>query len=187
MLLDVVIERNARRALDDVAGERRRVIGVRRVRPRRTHATGNVRREPASERDHFCRVIRDQIAAILLEPRRVGHDVPEGDRLRVRRGNLEVDVAIDVGVEIELPLLDELHYGRPGEELTRRADAKECALGIDRSTVGHIGVAITIGIEERAVLDDGDGRAGDMFVAQIGSHDSVEERRELAAIANSPR
>src|SRR5206468_3168257 len=146
-----------------------------------------MRGEPASERDHLCRVVDDQIAAVLLEPRRVGHDVPERDRLLIGVGDLEVEILVDVGVETQLALLHELHDGCPREQLAGRADAKEGALGIDGGAMRDIGVAVAVGVEELAVLDDGDGRAGNVLVAKVRGHDAIEERRELAAIADTAR
>ena len=61
MLLDVVVPRHAGHALHDVAGERRGVVGVRRVRARRSHASRNVRGEPAAERDECGRIVADEI------------------------------------------------------------------------------------------------------------------------------
>ena len=137
------------------------------------------------ERNDLRRVLADEIAAILLETRRVRHDVPQRDRLRIRLRDLEVEIPIDVGVEIELPLLDELHDGRPGEQLARRADAKERTLGAHRCAAVYVGVPVALREEELAVLDDGDGRAGDVLVAQVGDHDAVEERLELGAVADA--
>src|SRR3712207_7053900 len=46
----VVVERYAGDALDDVPRERRRVVRVRGVGPRRPHASRDVRREPPPDR-----------------------------------------------------------------------------------------------------------------------------------------
>ena len=187
VLLDVVVPRHARRALHDVAGERRGIVGVRRERARRSHASRNVRREPAAERRDVRRIVADEIPRVFLETRRVRHDVPQRDRLRERRGDLEVEIAIDVGVEIELSLLHELHHGRPGEQLARGPDAKERALGIDRPASGDVGVAVALREQKRAVFHDRDGRARDVFVAEVRHHDPVDERLELGAVAHAAR
>ena len=167
VLLDVVVPRHAGHALHDVAGERRGVVGVRRVRARRPHASRNVRGEPTPKRNERRRIVADEVARVFLEPRRVGHDVPQRDRLREGRRDLEVEILIDVGVEIELPLLHELHDGRPREQLARGPDAKERALGVDRPAFGDVGVAVALREQERAVLHDRDGRARDVFVAEV--------------------
>ena len=188
MLLDVVVKRHAGRALNDVAGERRRVVGVRRERARRSHASRNVRREPAAEREIMCvesSLIRSRPSSskpgvcVMMCRSVIG--------CGIGRGDLEVEIAIDVGVEIELPLLHELHHGRPREQLARGPDAKERALGVDRPASRDVGVAVALREEERAVFHDGDGGARDVFVAEVRHHDAVEERLELGAVTHAAR
>jgi hypothetical protein len=48
----------------------------------------------------------------------VRHDIAHSNRLAIRAGrNLEIEVLVDVGVEIDLALLHQLHDRGPGEEL----------------------------------------------------------------------
>ncbi len=115
------------------------------------------------------------------------HDVPERDRLRERGGDLEIEVAIDVAVEIELPLFRELHDGGPGKELARGPDAKEGSFGIDRTASSDVGIAVALGEERRTVLHHRHGRARDVLVAEVRQHDPVEERLELGAVAQTAR
>ena len=49
--------------------------------------------------------------------------------LQERGWNLEIEIAIDIGVEIKLTALDQLHYCRPSEELGYRRHAKQCLVG----------------------------------------------------------
>src|SRR5450755_3262179 len=87
----------------------------------------------------------------------MGHEGAHGDRLPKCRGNLELlDVFIDVGIEIDLSLLHELHEGGPGEELRGRADAEETRDRIDGCLLRVVGVAVAAGVQEAAILHDGD-------------------------------
>ena len=56
-------------------------------------------------------------------------------------GNLEIEIAVDVGVEVELALLDLLHHRGPGEELRDRAGTEQGARGIDRRALRDVGIA----------------------------------------------
>jgi hypothetical protein len=117
----------------------------------------------------------------VLEPGGVGQQMLHGNGLsgeRVR--DLEVlQIRVDVGVEVDLPPLDELHHGSPGEELRDRAGTKERPLGIDGAASVAIGVPVALGEEELSVLDDGNGRGRDVIRAHLRSHGAVEERFEL--------
>lgn len=122
--LEVLVPRQPRGALDDVAGESQGVVGVGAVHPGRAHADGHVRGEPAADRHQLRGIPGPEVAAVVLESRRVGEEVRKRDRLRVRGRNLEVQVLVHVGVEVEPPRLDQLHDGGGREELGDRPDAE---------------------------------------------------------------
>src|SRR5262249_53303953 len=147
-LLDALGPWRPRGALDDVSRQRRGVVRVRRELAGRPDARGDVPREPGAERDDPARVARPEVARVLLEPGRVGHHVPQRDRLRERPRDLEVEVAVHVGLERDLTLLDELEDRGPGEELADRADAEERLLPVDRGALLEVGVAVALGEED---------------------------------------
>ena len=168
VLLGVVVPRHPRHALDDVSGDGRRVVRVRRVRAGRAHAPGNVRREPLPGGHEARRIIGDQITPVLFEPGRVRHDVAQRDGLtRIGVRDLEVEIPVHVGVEVHLPLLDELHHRGPREQLADGADAEQRPLGADGGSAAGIGDAVSLREEQGAVLHNGDGCAGDVFVAEV--------------------
>jgi hypothetical protein len=126
----------------------------------------------------------------FLEARRVRHQVAQRDRLREGLRQLEVDVLLDVGVEIQAVLLDELHHGRPGEQLGRGARPEQRALRVDRRVALLVGHAIPLLEQHLAVLDDGDDGARRARGAQRGGHQAVEPglrvlRGELMADAGN--
>ena len=118
MLVEVVVESLARHALDDVAGEAGRVVRVGGHRAGLEDADRHPALDGVAERDERGGILGDQLLDRFLEPGGVRHDVAHADRLAVRAGrNLEIEVLVDVGVEVDLALLDQLHDRGPGEEL----------------------------------------------------------------------
>ena len=124
-------------------------------------------------------VADDQVLGVVLVARRVRHDVAQRDRLAERLGHLEVEVRVDVGVEVELALLDQLHDRGPGEELRDRAGAEERRLPVDGDALLDVGEAVALAEEDLAVLDDDDDGARDVRRAELRRHDAVEERLDV--------
>ncbi len=140
VVLDVAVELLARDSLDDVAGQRRAVVRVGRHRSRRVDAVRDRARQHLAERVGLG-VVLDQIFGGLRETRRVGHQVAHRDRLAVQRRNLEVEVGVDVGVEVDLARLHLLHDRGPGEQLGDRAGPEQRQVGIDRLGRLEVGIA----------------------------------------------
>jgi hypothetical protein len=119
----------------------------------------------------------------VLEAGRVGQQVGEGDRLAERSRHFEVgQIVVDVAIELELPLLDELHHGRPHEELGDRADPKERAAGVDGTLRGDVGEAVALRQQDLAVAYHRHRRAGGRDALEIGGEPAVEERFELGRV-----
>jgi hypothetical protein len=47
----------------------------------------------------------------------VNHQIVHRDRPAARRRNLEIEIAIDIGIKVDFARLDLLHHGRPGKQL----------------------------------------------------------------------
>ncbi len=116
MAVDIVREGFARNALDDVARNRRAVVGVGAFDARVADAGGDVVLEEGAERNEAGRALHRD-AAPVFKTRRVGEKVADEDRLRVCGGNLEVEIFVDVVVQLHTPLFDLLHQRGPREQL----------------------------------------------------------------------
>ena len=114
-LLDIVVERHAGNSRDHVPGKCCRVVRIGGRRAGRIDALGHPAFQQIGKRCDGLAGIADQILELLFEARGMRHDVAQRDRLPVARRNLEIQIAIHIGIEIELPLLDHLHDGRPCE------------------------------------------------------------------------
>ncbi len=60
---------------------------------------------------------RKELEKPVFETRRMGQQVPEGDRLWIGIRDTKVEIGVDIRVQVQLALLDELHHRRPGEQL----------------------------------------------------------------------
>ena len=184
VLLDVLVERLARNDLDDVPAQRRGPVRIRRVRAiaevgrRRPHARRLVRRQPFAERQQIFGRAREQVAdAAVLEAAGVRHDVAHLHRLGEGRVDLEIlQVRVDVGIEIDLALLDQLHDRRPGEQLRDRAGTEQRLRRIHRRALLRVLVAVALLEEHLAVLHDDDRGAGDRARLHLRVHEAVDER-----------
>ncbi len=179
---DVLVERHPGDVLDDQAGERRAVVRVRRpASPAAAPAPGCGRRAPrASAAARSASFTIRKPSAPSSNPgvwvRRFFMVIGCG----VGRRDLEVlQVGVDVGVEVELALLDELHDRRPGEQLGDRAGPEQRLVRHDRDPLLAVGEAVALGEEQLAVLDHRDRRGRDVPRRQVGGHHAVDERLEL--------
>src|ERR1019366_5427101 len=105
VFLHVLFERLTADALNDVTGEADSVVGVSRDLAGRKDSVGLVVDEVIAERNSLLRIGEDDVVDDLLKAAGVRHEVTQGDGPIEGGADLEVEVAIDVGVEIELALL----------------------------------------------------------------------------------
>ena len=97
----------------------------------------------------------------VFETSRMRQQMGQGDRLGIGGRDVKrFEVGIDIGMQVHLALLGELHHSCPGEELTHRANAEEGCIGADQLAVLPIGITIALGEEQPTILHDGDGRPG---------------------------
>ena len=117
MPLDISVEGLARHALDDVSGQARAVIGIGRSRSRRVDPVGYPALQQRIELDIILLLEGDQVLDRFLKARRMRHQVEHRHRLALVGRNLEIDVGVDVGIEVDLAGLDLLHQRGPGKQL----------------------------------------------------------------------
>jgi hypothetical protein len=173
MVLEIGVEWLAGGALDNVACKARPIIGISRRRAGRI----DPRRDPLLEQRvirQFRRTLGDEVLDRLLETRRVGHQVEGRDRLALVGRNLEVDIFVDVGVEVDLALLLLLHQRRPGEQLGDRSRAEQRRLGIDLGFLFEVGIAKAALGQHLAVLDHDHDCTRDIAPADRIWHEAVE-------------
>ena len=76
----------------------------------------------------------------------------------------------------DLALLDEEAERRRGEDLGVRGDAEERP-GVDRGRIAELPDAVALGQDDAAVLDDGQGQAGDLEGLHGPGDRGVDPRR----------
>ena len=176
---NVRVERLARDALDDVAGEARAIVRISWSRSRRVYALGHPSLQEGVERYVIFLVKRDQVLDRFLETRRVRHQVEHSDGLTVIGRDFEVDVLVDVRVEIDFAELDLLHHRGPGEELGNRSGAEQRRCWIDFFPFGNVGVAVAARRKDLPVLDDDHDGAGNIAFADGIRNKAVEPRIDV--------
>ena len=176
--VEIVVELLARHALDDVGRQGRRIVRIGRRRARVEDAVRQVLLQVVAQH-RLGLAVEDQRLGHFLEAGRMGHQLPRGDRLAVEGRDLEVEVLVDVGVEVDLAGLDLLHHGRPGEQLRDRAGTEQSLVGIDRRALVAIGIPEAARRQDLAVLDHRDHRAGDVARAQGVGHVAVQPEIDI--------
>ncbi len=170
---DVGLVRLARDPLDDVAGQGGAVVRIGGRGAGLVHPLGNPRLHRHSQRPEALRIGADQALDGLFEPGGVSHQPAKRDRAVRPLRNPEVEVGVDVLVEVELALADELHHGRPGEQLADRA-RPENGVRLDRRLGGEVRIAIALHQDRLAVLHHGHDRTRDVAPAQGVGHEAIE-------------
>ena len=164
VLTHIGLKRLTTHPLHNVAGQGHAVVGVGR---------GSARREDLSRRiilDVGLQVRRRGNFPPLLEARRVGQQMAQSQRLIETPLNLEVQVGADIGIEIHLALLHQLHRRDGGRDLGDRGHPEQGLLRVHshriptRST--RIGPPITAGGHHLTVLDHGHHGTGDASVLE---------------------
>jgi hypothetical protein len=118
----------------------------------------------------------------ILETGGVRHQVTHPDRLGKRRRYREVEVRSDVCVEVEFPLLDELHDGGPREGLGNRRDAEERLFRVCSRTCFEIGIAVTFLEEHVAIPNDRYHHTHELVLTPFDRERRVEVRRHVRAV-----
>ena len=112
----------------------------------------------------------------------MAQQVAQGDRLGVGGGNGKVQIFIDIAVQRKLALFDELHDRRPGEQLGDRANTKQSVFGVHRYLRVQVGVAVALGQQQTAILDNRHHRSGDVVLRHLGFQLSIQEGLQLLGI-----
>ena len=173
MLLDIGVERLTGYALHDVAGERGAIVGVGLRGACVEHPLGH----PSFQQDFepgAVRILRYDALGLLLEACGVLHEVAHGDGFAVARRDLVVEVLVDVGIQVDLALLDLLHDRCPGEQLGDGPGSEKSLFRVDRRALRDIREPITALGQDLPVLDDRDDRARDIARLQGIRHVTIE-------------
>ena len=179
--LDILLERDARHLLDDIAGQRGAIVGIGGDHAGRDDPRRQVTSEIRAQRDQVGSVRDGDAEITIFKPGSMSEQVGERNRLRVGRRDLEApEIGVHVGMQVERALLDELHHGGPGDQLAERADAEERLLGIHRRAPRNVGVAIAFGKEQGAVLHHRHSRAGDLVALQLCADHAIQEALKVA-------
>jgi hypothetical protein len=164
----------------DVAGQPDPVVRVRRYPPRRTYPGRHVPGEIGAQGGHVGLGARGNADRAVLEAGGVVHQVLERDRPVVGRGDAERgQVFVHVCVQVQLPLLDLLHHGGPGEQLGDRGDPDLRGFRVERRAVFAVGQAVPLAEEDLAGADHRDHRPRHVIGRQGAGHLRVEEGRQL--------
>ena len=184
LLRDVLLERHARGALDDVP---RQCDAVVRVRGRALGHAHAARQVPAREfRERNRRRVRvAEIAQALVEAGAMREQLPQRGGLAERFGHGEIEVRVHVRVEVELALLDELHHGERSEQLADRRGTKERAR-IYRDALLDVREAVALHQNRRAVRDHDHDRARDVAPREFAQGDRVHERLDVRCSRRRP-
>src|SRR5882724_280159 len=179
MIADILFERLAADAFDDVAAESHTVVRVAGNDAGRKETIGLIVDQELAERNLVFRIGEKKFADDFFETRRVGHQVAEGDGFVESGTNLEIEIGVHVNVEVQLVLLDELHDGDPGEKFGDGCETKGGNFGIDRRSVVDIDVAVAFAEKSLTVLHDQDGGASDVVAFELQRDDAIEESFEV--------
>src|SRR5579875_3300573 len=164
VLRDVIVERRAGDALDDVAGQRGTVVGVGGNCAGGIDALRYVCDEILPDRHRLGFRPADEVLHHLLKAGRMRHEFAHGDWLGIGRGYFEIKIVVDVAIEVDFALLDELHDSSPSEELRDRAGTDQGAVGTHWCSLLYVGEAIALLEEDLAILDHDDDGPGDVLL-----------------------
>ena len=178
--VDIFVEILTGYALDDIARQRCGIVGIGWRCSRFENRFGCPALEQRYIVGHRIRATTDDGFGIFFKARRMLHQIAHGDRLAAFRGNLEIEILVDICVQIDLPLLDQLHDGGPRDQLGDRTRAEQGLLGIDRLQLFHIGIAVAALADDFAILDDHDNGTGNVGGRQRKRHIAIEPGIQIA-------
>ena len=169
-------ERFAVHALDHVAdgGQRRvRVLGA---RSRWIDQRGSIEALDGGGQRRLGGIEVAPDRRLAHQARAVRHQVAQGDRPAERIARTEVrQIAGDLGVEIDLAALDQLHQRDVGEELGHRSDAVDRVGGGLHSSFG-VGEAEAAGPDRPLVVDQRDRQRRQLLVLHLMLDEPLEDR-----------
>ena len=177
VLGDVLFEELAADALDDVAAEPNAEVGIARNDTRREETARLIMNEEVAQRGLLLGFDENDVANSFFETAGMGHQVAQSDGAAEGGSNLKVEILVDVGVEIELALLLQLHDCDPSEKLGDGCEAKDGGRGFDGLFVFEVGIAVALLQEEFAVPHDQDGGTGHVGTFELQRDDAIEASR----------
>ena len=186
-VFDIIVERLAADALDNIPRKCGGIIRISRRRARREDAVGQRERHLLFQRHHRLGIAADQIAHRFLKTRGVRHDVAHRDRLALIGRNLEIEIGVHILVEVDLARLDLLHHRGPGEQLRHRSRAEKRGLGQDRRALGDIGEAVALFEHDLITAHDDDDRAGNARAFERIGQIAVEPGFEILGVERDGR
>ena len=170
-------------ALDDIAPKADAVVGISRNDAGWKQSEWLIADQEVAQRGdlvgRLLAVHQNDIANGFFEAPGMRHQISNGDGAAKRGANLEVEILIDIGVEIELALLQKLHCGDPGKKLGDGGQPEEGRSRINGLLVLEIRVAVALFEQQFAVLHDQDGGARDVGPFELERKDAVEEGFEV--------
>ena len=175
VLRDVLVERLARHALDDVAGERGGVVGIRGRGARRVDALGDPVLEGRVERRG------SRFSSFAISPR-ITSSMPAVWVMMLRSvtglpsygGILKSMYLLTSSSRSSLPCSTSCITAVQVNSLETEPGRNSVRCRIDRRALGQVGVAVALLQQHLAVLHHDDDRAGDVGLLQRVRHEAVE-------------
>ena len=96
-----------------------------------------------------------------------------------------LEVGIDVGLQLHLSLLDQLHHRRRGEKFGHRGDLEKRFVRINRRLRIYISMAIALLEEDGAVLDHHEHDAGDVQGLRPLGEKGIQKGRQFFSVGGS--
>ena len=141
--------------LHHLGGQRRAPVRVRGAQARRIDALGLVLAQQLGQAARIIVGHRIQTHAVF-EAGAVVHQLAHGHRHSKRLSHAHIlEIAVDVGIQIELPAFHQHHHGGPDEGLGHRADAEQALVGHHRPGSGQSGLAKALFQPQGIILDYG--------------------------------
>ena len=189
VLLGVVFPGHAREVLDDQTRDTDAVIRVCGQRAGRPHTRRLMALQVVAQRRHPIGIANEQMPhGGIFVARRVRHQMRQSDGLGKGVGDLQVrQVAADVGIEVQLALLIELHDGRPGKDLGNGPRADQAALRLHRPTLLQIVMAIASCEDGFAAVNHRHGNTHHMMGIHAALNQPVDEGRQIVSIQRVSR
>ncbi len=129
---------------------------------------------------HLVRRFGEQSDDVVLEARRVSHEMFKGDGLRIRRRNLKASqVAVHIGVQVQQTLFNQLHDRRPDKHLRVRSYAEQSQVRVDGLAFREICVAISLFEDHLPASNHYHHSPREMLGFLLGLHKTVYESAEF--------